>query len=496
MGVILVAYERESEQTALEKLLAPRGHRIVRANNGLEALDAARREPPHVVVSDIVLPRMDGFALCRKWKQDERLQAVPFIFYTRRHDDPKYERFALELGAERFLSRNEQPEALAKILDDLLAKVAEATGKSNSTVRMPKLEEGAPPRSEALERAQQALAMATERAQQAQARLRNQIGELEATNQRLASGEARFRRIFEANPLPMWIADQATGGFIAVNDTALETYGYGRGEFLALKSVSLSDGQTEEAGLTRHRRKDGSPIVGLLSSRAIEFDGRNADLVSICDLTERVGAYRKQIEQSKSDRSFIEALADGCWVIDADGHILDVNSAYCRLTGYSREELIKMSVGDIEQHGVGTGTARLKFVPSQPERYEVAHKRRDGSVMDAEVSVGHLQSSRGDAVLIIRDVSQRRREAALQRVEQRQLEFMVDLSRQAETLDESAVVRRMLEQAVDITNSPLAYLFFVQPADKSISLAAWRDHAKAHTSMVSAEPRSLNKVSL
>src|SRR4051812_29534934 len=307
MGVILVAYERESEQTALEKLLAPRGHRIVRANNGLEALDAARREPPHVVVSDIVLPRMDGFALCRKWKQDERLQAVPFIFYTRRHDDPKYERFALELGAERFLSRNEQPEALAKILDDLLAKVAEATGKSNSTVRMPKLEEGAPPRSEALERAQQALAMATERAQQAQARLRNQIGELEATNQRLASGEARFRRIFEANPLPMWIADQATGGFIAVNDTALETYGYGRGEFLALKSVSLSDGQTEEAGLTRHRRKDGSPIVGLLSSRAIEFDGRNADLVSICDLTERVGAYRKQIEQSKTDRSFIEA---------------------------------------------------------------------------------------------------------------------------------------------------------------------------------------------
>ncbi len=53
---------------------------------------------------------MDGFALCRKWKQDERLQSIPFLFYTRRHDDPKYERFALELGAERFLARSVPPE--------------------------------------------------------------------------------------------------------------------------------------------------------------------------------------------------------------------------------------------------------------------------------------------------------------------------------------------------------------------------------------------------
>ena len=42
-----------------------------------------------------------------------------------------------------------------------------------------------------------------------------QLEELEATNRRLAAGEARFRRVFEANPLPMWIADHATGGFIS-----------------------------------------------------------------------------------------------------------------------------------------------------------------------------------------------------------------------------------------------------------------------------------------
>jgi PAS domain S-box-containing protein/putative nucleotidyltransferase with HDIG domain len=497
MGVILVAYERESEQAALEKLLAPRGHRIIKANNGLEALDAARREPPHAVVSDIVLPRMDGFALCRKWKQDEKLQAVPFIFYTRRHDDPKYERFALELGAERFLARSEQPEALVKAIDELLVKIPETPSASNATVRMPKLDEALGQRSDALERAQQALAMATERAQQAQARLRNQIGELETTNQRLASGEARFRRIFEANPLPMWIADQATGGFIAVNDTTLETYGYTRAEFLALKASSLLDtAGSEEPGLVRHRRKDGSSLEGLLSSRPIEFDGRTAELVSMCDLTERVAAYRKQLQKLSADRSLIEGVADGCWVIDTEGKILDVNSAYCRMSGYAREELLKMSAADIEQQGAGTGTARLMLSPSTPDRYEVPHKRRDGSLFDAEVSVGQLRSARGDAVLIIRDVSQRQRDVEAQRTEQRQLQFMVDLFRQAESFDESAVVRRLLDQAVDITDSPVAFLFFVQPADKTISLVAWRDRIKSHTTMASGEPRSLNKAAL
>ncbi len=494
MGVILVAYERESEQAALEKLLAPHGHRIVKASNGLEALDAARREPPHAVVSDIVLPRMDGFALCRKWKQDEKLQAVPFIFYTRRHDDPKYERFALELGAQRFLARTEQPESLAKVLDELLVKVADAAASSNATVRMPKLDEALGQRPDALERAQQALAMATERAQQAQARLRSQIGELEATNQRLVAGEARFRRIFEANPLPMWIADQATGGFIAVNDTALETYGYTRAEFLSLKAAALLDGAaTDHAGLVRHRRKDGSVLEGLLSSRPIEFDGRNAEIVSMCDLTEHLGAYRKQLEKLSSDRSIIEALGDGCWVLDSEGRILDANSAYCRLSGYTREDLLKMSVADIEVQGMDGASQKRS---GSAERYEVAHKRRDGSLFDAEVSRGQLQTARGDAVLIIRDVSQRRRELAHQRTEQRQLQFTADLFRQADSFDESGIVRRLLEQAVEVTDSPLAYLFFVQPADKTISLVAWRDRAKAHTSMTAGEPHALTKVVL
>ncbi len=499
MGVILVAYERESEQVALEKLLVPRGHRVVKATNGLEALDAARREPPHAVVSDIVLPRMDGFALCRKWKQDERLQSIPFVFYTRRHDDPKYERFALELGAERFLARTEQPEALVKVLDELVAAApapAAAPAKANNaTVKLQALDDNSVQRSEAAERAQQALALATERAQQVQARLRNQIGELESTNQRLASGEARFRRIFESNPLPMWIADQATGGFIAVNDTALTAYGYTRAEFLALKGAALleaSPASAESGGTVTHRRKNGSALQLMLASRPIEFDGRNADLVSACDLTQYVAEERKRLEQAQSSRTILEAVSDGCWILDSEGRILEVNEAYCRMSGHMREELVKTPASNIEQQSAED----LKAARKASDRYEATHKRRDGSLMDVEVTVGRIDRGAGDTVLVIRDISQRRREAAAQRQEQKQQEFLIDLFRQSESFDESAIVRRVVEHAAEMTDSPLAYLFFVHPADKTISLVAWRDRAKAQTIMANAEPRQMARMSV
>lgn len=447
MGVILVAYEREAEQAALEQLLSGRGHSVVKAANGLTALDAARREPPHVVVSDIVLPRMDGFALCRKWKQDERLQSIPFIFYTRRHDDPKYERFALELGAQRFLARTEQPDALLNVIDELLASVPK-----NATVKLPVLDEAAAKRTQeqeraqqaqavAAERAQQAQVLAAERAQQAQERLRSQVSELESTNQRLAAGEARFRRIFEANPLPMWIADHATGGFIAVNEAALALYGHSRAEFLALKSAALAapDAVMVDTASVAHRRKDGAQIAVSLASHEIEFDGREADLVSVYDLTSRIAAQRTLQHETAQGRA----------VIDAANRELDASRAMV----------------------------------------DTVNRELDSSRAAVDAVNRELDASRAAA-----DAA--RRELEVQSGEQRQLGFLVDLFKQSESLDESSIVRRAIEQAAEVTHSPLAYLFFVSPANKTMTLAAWRERSQAHATMANAEPRSLVKASL
>jgi PAS domain S-box-containing protein len=549
MGVILIAFEREAELSALDQLLSGKGHRVVRSGNGLAALDAARREPPHAIVSDIVLPRMDGFALCRKWKQDERLQTIPFVFYTRRHDDPKYERFALELGAERFIARSVPPESLVTALDELLVNVAKNGG--SNTQPLPKLDETVIQRQVVAEKAQRAAAEAeraqrqaelekaqrglaelekaqrvaeaekaqhlaelndaqrkqteaAERAQQAQARLLGQIEELEATNRRLAAGEARFRRVFEANPLPMWIADRATGGFIAVNDSALALYGYSRAEFLALKGSSLEAPDAEDGAAVAHQRKDGAGLKVALALQEIEFDGRSANLVSAYDLTERAATERKLRDEATelrkeavTTRTLVEAAPDGCWILDADGRLLDVNAAYCRMSGYSRDELLGMNSAQIEDQSTGETTMRLQLGRVRGGgRYETKHRCRDGSLLDVEVSVGVMEAGAGDSMVLIRDASQRRREIVAQRAGQRQLEFLVDLFKQSENFDESALVRRVIDQAAEATGSPLAYMHFVDPARKTIALAAWRDRSQPMATMVNAEPRPIARAGL
>lgn len=557
MGVILIAFEREAELSALDQLLSGKGHRVVRSGNGLAALDAARREPPHAIVSDIVLPRMDGFALCRKWKQDERLQTIPFVFYTRRHDDPKYERFALELGAERFIARSVPPESLVAALEELLVNVPK-NGSGNNTQPLPKLDETVIQRQVIADKAQRAAAEAervqrqaelekaqrgiaelekaqraaeaekaqhqaekeqhladldnaqrkqteaAERAQQAQARLLGQIEELEATNRRLAAGEARFRRVFESNPLPMWIADHATGGFIAVNDSALALYGYSRAEFLALKGPSLEAPDAEDGAAIAHQRKDGGGLKVSLALHEIEFDGRSANLVSAYDLTERAATERKLRDEAAdlrkeavTTRTLVEAAPDGCWILDADGRLLDVNAAYCRMSGYSREELLGMNAAQIEDQSTGETTMRLQLGRVQGGgRYETKHRCRDGSLLDVEVSVGVMEAGAGDSMVLIRDASQRRREVVSQRAGQRQLEFLVDLFKQSENFDESALVRRVIDQAADATSSPLAYMYFVDPARKTIALAAWRDRSQPLATMVNAEPRPIARAGL
>jgi CheY-like chemotaxis protein len=118
MKTVLVAYEREQDLAAVETLLATRGHRVLRARTGVEALDLARRDNPSMVLSDVMLPKLDGFALCRRLKEDPVLQRIPVVLHSFRVEGPKYEVFAAEVGAERFMPRGSRIEDLVNLIED------------------------------------------------------------------------------------------------------------------------------------------------------------------------------------------------------------------------------------------------------------------------------------------------------------------------------------------------------------------------------------------
>ena len=103
MKKVLIVDDLQQNLYMLEVLLKTNGFEVEKAGSGNEALELASKNKPDVIVSDILMPGMDGFALCRTWKADEELTSIPFIFYTATYTDPRDEKLAYSLGAERFL---------------------------------------------------------------------------------------------------------------------------------------------------------------------------------------------------------------------------------------------------------------------------------------------------------------------------------------------------------------------------------------------------------
>ena len=117
---ILVAEDNADSRIYLERILKNSGYDAESAENGRVAWDKARCSPPDLVISDILMPEVDGFALCRQWKSDETLREIPFIFYTATYTDSQDEALALNLGADRFVIKPQPPEVMLRIIREVL----------------------------------------------------------------------------------------------------------------------------------------------------------------------------------------------------------------------------------------------------------------------------------------------------------------------------------------------------------------------------------------
>lgn len=124
MTHVLIVDDHPQNIYLLEVLLKTNGFECESAANGQEALELARANPPDLIVTDILMPVMDGFSFCRVCKQEEQLRDIPLVFYTATYTDPKDEAFALSLGASAFLTKPMEPNAfLAEVQKVLAAKV-------------------------------------------------------------------------------------------------------------------------------------------------------------------------------------------------------------------------------------------------------------------------------------------------------------------------------------------------------------------------------------
>lgn len=116
---ILVVDDNAENIFLLDTWLKENGYEVVPTANGAEALDKLHTEEFGLIISDILMPVMDGFQLCKKVNSDDKLNSIPFVFCTASYTDEQDEELALQLGAARFIRKPFDMFELITIIEDL-----------------------------------------------------------------------------------------------------------------------------------------------------------------------------------------------------------------------------------------------------------------------------------------------------------------------------------------------------------------------------------------
>jgi|WetSurMetagenome_2_1015567.scaffolds.fasta_scaffold00123_24 two-component system, cell cycle sensor histidine kinase and response regulator CckA len=328
---ILIVEDDEGSRIYLERALMSQGYSVESAANGVKALERVEQAPPDLVISDIMMPEMDGFELCRKLKTDERFHAIPFVFYTATYIEKKDEQLALALGASRYLVK---PMELDDLSREIRAVFDELRGRS--------LESPIHPLDEIRELDRMQLEVLARK-------LDKKVRELGEEHEALRRSESRYHKLL----------DSMMDGFayVDMNDRIREynsafrmMLGYDDEELKSLTTraitpekwydfeLKLFNEQILKRGFTdiynkEYRKKDGSVFPVELHTFLIKNDqGENEGMwVIVRDITERkkIEEEKKKLEDQLLQAQKMEAIGTLAGGIAHDfNNILNVIMGY------------------------------------------------------------------------------------------------------------------------------------------------------------------------
>jgi CheY-like chemotaxis protein len=117
---VLIADDSLIQRKLLERRLLRLGFQVIAAEDGQQALELARESAPHAVITDIVMPAMDGFALCRAIRTDPQLRTIPVLVTSTTDHDERERQMAAEAGATAFIKRTPTFQEVIAVLLELL----------------------------------------------------------------------------------------------------------------------------------------------------------------------------------------------------------------------------------------------------------------------------------------------------------------------------------------------------------------------------------------
>jgi polar amino acid transport system substrate-binding protein len=134
-------------------------------------------------------------------------------------------------------------------------------------------------------------------------------------------------------------------------------------------------------------------------------------LDEVGERTARKLAEDALLASNERHRTMLRTAMDGFWVVDMRGHLLEVNETYCRMSGYSEQESLTMSIHDLEAvEETGETAARIqKILTCGEDRFDSRHRRKDGSIFDVAASVQYRPADGGQMVVFLQDISEHRK---------------------------------------------------------------------------------------
>jgi PleD family two-component response regulator len=122
MSTILIVDTNAADRNTYVTLLGNFGHRLLEAKNGVEALEIARAEIPDLIITDIIMPSMDGFTLVRRLRAEPLLENVPVVFHTTNYDESEIHRLARGSGIRHILRKPSEPHEILRVVNDSLKR--------------------------------------------------------------------------------------------------------------------------------------------------------------------------------------------------------------------------------------------------------------------------------------------------------------------------------------------------------------------------------------
>jgi PAS domain S-box-containing protein len=564
-ATVLIVNDDQKALDLFVDLLEPEGYKVFAAQSAWRALEITSAVRTDIIICDVVMPEMNGLELCRRLKKDPLTATTPVLLASavRKEDAAHLEGFAA--GADDYIEipfRHEQLLVkVARLIErhrverryrDIVEFAADIIYTRDMDGRITSMNEagarffGRPSFDLIGQHLSTLIGEETAARDIAEMQdiksfepvrfthcLKNALGEqryLEGivTLERDSTGqclgvrgvvrdvtdrelvEAALQRqseeyliLFESNPCPMYLCDQHTLQFLAVNDAAVKHYGYSRKEFLSMNArdirppdegaalisyVAENTGSQDDAGVWKHRKKDGTIFDVQVNWHKVDFSGRPAYLVLANDVTEQKQAEVAVRESEERYRELFENANDIIYTHDLHGKFTSLNKSGERVTGYSLEEALQMNIADVLAAD-SVGTARKMLARKAKDKvatvYDLEIIAKDGRRVALGVSTRliYVDGAPVGVQGIARDITERKRAEAELLQRNQELSALGEIGQELSKLVEPTEIAKLIHTVIGkVMDNRNLYVALYDDQTQDVSFPAYTIDGEPYSS--------------